>query len=208
VRDQTVGGWLDELASSAPAPGGGAAGALSAATAAALVEMVCSLSEGKPAAAGHEETLRTAHARATELRARALDLAGEDAAVFTAVIEAYRLPKSDDTEKAARTRAIQAALAGAARVPLDTAGVAAEVVRLAGRVLDGANPNVLSDVAVAAAAARAALDASVVNVEVNLAMIKDAAARDELAGALAPLADGPRAEADRLVAAVLDRIRA
>jgi formiminotetrahydrofolate cyclodeaminase len=208
VREQTVGGWLDELASSAPAPGGGAAGALGAATAAALVEMVCALSEGKPAAAAHEDTLTAAHARATELRDRALRLAEQDAEVFTAVIAAYRLPRTDDEQKAARTAAIQAALVDAARVPLDTATVAAEVIELAGRILDGANPNVLSDVAVAAASARAALDASVVNVEVNLAMIKDPAAKAELVEALAPLADAPRGEADRLVDTVRARIGA
>lgn len=206
MREQTVGHWLDELASSAPAPGGGAAGALSAATAAALVEMVCSLSVGRPAAAEHEEALRTAHARATALRARALELAEEDAAVFTAVIAAYKLPKDDDAAKAARTAAIQAALGDAARVPLATAAVAAEVVGLAGAILAGANPNVVSDVAVAAAAARAAIDASVVNVEVNLAMIKDAGVRAGLAAELAPYGDPARAEADRLVAAVRERI--
>ena len=47
--NQSIGDWLDELASAAPAPGGGAAAALDAAMAAALLEMVCNLTIGKPA---------------------------------------------------------------------------------------------------------------------------------------------------------------
>ena len=54
MNEETIGGWLDELASSAPAPGGGAAGALEVAVGAALVEMVCNLTIGKPAFAEHE----------------------------------------------------------------------------------------------------------------------------------------------------------
>jgi formiminotetrahydrofolate cyclodeaminase len=205
VLDQTVGSWLDELASAAPAPGGGAAAAVNAAVGAALVSMVCNLTIGKPRHADHEPLMREALESATELRAQAIGLADADAAAFSAVIDAYRLPKDSDADKAVRAGAIQAALIGAVEVPLRTAAVAAAIIDLAGRIMDGANPNVLSDVAVAAASARAALDAAVVNVEVNLGAMKDAARR----GAIRTELDkhvAAAAAADGIVTAVRERI--
>jgi formiminotetrahydrofolate cyclodeaminase len=198
---QKIDDWLEELASAAPAPGGGAAAALMAAMGAALVGMVTNLTIGNPRYAEHEAAMTAARDRAEELRERAVRLADEDAAAFRAVIAAYRLPKETPEEKAGRTEAIQRSLMAAARVPLELAGVAAQVVRLAEAILDGANPNVASDVAVAADAARAALTSAALNVEINTAAMTDAAAaatlRRELAGHLDAVA-----AADRVSAAV------
>lgn len=204
MKGQTVDQWLDELGSSAPAPGGGAAGALSAAMAAGLVEMVGNLSVGR---GQDDDAVRAIVDAARALRVRAAELADEDAEVFTAVMAAYKLPRGDDAEKAARRAGIDAALAAAAGVPLEVAGVATEVLRLCTAILPLANPNVLSDVAVSAASARAALDSSVVNVEVNLALLKDEPRRAELAAALAGHS-GRGSDADALVAEVRQRITA
>jgi formiminotetrahydrofolate cyclodeaminase len=207
VLEEQVGTWLDELASAAPAPGGGAAAAMLAAVGAALVGMVCNLTIGKPKYAEHEETMLAALVSATELREQAVLLAAEDAVVFGAVSDAYKLPRDTEAGKAVRTEAIQVALVGAAGVPLRTAAVAAAIIGLAERILDGANVNVLSDVAVAASSARAALDAAVVNVEINLAALKDQDSRAALRAELdkhSPAA----AAADRIVAAVRGKINA
>lgn len=206
MQGQTVGSWLDELGSSAPTPGGGGVAALSAATAAGLVEMVANLSVGK---GGDDAAVQAVLARATELRHRAVGLADADADAFGQVMDTYKWPRSDDAQKAARRAAIDWALAGAARVPLDVAAVAAEVVDLCGDLLPHSNPNVLSDVAVAAATARAALDSSVVNVEVNLALLKDEARRAELARELEPYPSGRlQAAADGIVTEVRKKISA
>ncbi|HEX9624972.1 MAG TPA: cyclodeaminase/cyclohydrolase family protein, partial [Streptosporangiaceae bacterium] len=177
MLDQEIGSWLDELASAAPAPGGGAAAAMLAAVGAGLVEMVCNLTIGKPRYAEHEEVMRAALTTATELRMSAGQLAAEDAVAFGAVSQAYRLPKESAEEKAARAQAIQTALVDAADVPLRVAVVAAELIGLADRILAGANVNVISDVAVAASAGRAALDSAVINVEINLSAMSDASGR-------------------------------
>jgi methenyltetrahydrofolate cyclohydrolase len=198
VRDQTVDAWLAELASDAPAPGGGAAAAMNAAVGAALVSMVCRFSAGQPAFA---EVL----VRADALRHEALSLAEQDAAAFGKVVAAYRLPKESDEAKRARTAAIQEALVGAAEVPLRVAALAAEVIGLAERILDGANANVLSDVAVAASSAQAALTAAVVNVEVNLAALHDTGQRSALAAALSAHA-AASSDADAIVQSVRERM--
>jgi formiminotetrahydrofolate cyclodeaminase len=189
MREQTVGDWLDELASGAPAPGGGAVAAMHAAMAAGLVSMVCELTVGRPRYAEHESTMREVLAAAGQHQREAVELAEADAAAFTAVTDAYRLPKGTDEEKAARSEAIQLALQDAAEVPLRTAALAGEILELARRIRTGANVNVLSDVAVAAVSARAAMQAAAVNVAVNRASMTDVVARARLEAELARIGD-------------------
>lgn len=187
MQHQEIGAWLDDLASSAPAPGGGAVAALHVAMAAGLVEMVTNLTIGNPRYAEHEPTMIDARDRAGEHRRAALQLADDDARAFTRVTDAYKLPKGTDEEKAARTAAIQRALVGAAEVPVRTGVAASAVLDLAELILPGANVNVLSDVAVAASSARAGLEAAIINIEINRGAIKDEAERVRLGDAIAGL---------------------
>jgi methenyltetrahydrofolate cyclohydrolase len=205
LQEDSIGGWLDELASSAPAPGGGAAAALEAAMGAALVEMVCNLTIGKPAYAEHEEAMTAARDRAGLRRAESLALVAEDEDAFRAVIAAYKLPKETEAEAAERTARIQAALAGAADVPRRTAVAAAEVVDLAASIVAGSNPNVVSDVAAAAASARAALATALVNIEVNAGSIADPDLKASLAGAARQI-ERDLERADAVVASVRERL--
>jgi methenyltetrahydrofolate cyclohydrolase len=205
VKETTVGQWLAELASAAPAPGGGAVAALHASAAAGLVEMVCNLTIGKPKYAEHEAIMIASRDRAARLRELAIQLAAEDADAFTSVTDAYQLPRGTEAEKTERRQRIQAALLAAADVPARTGELVGEVLRLAERIAPGGNVNVLSDVAVAASSARAALESCVVNIEVNRAALKDAAARARLAEPIAAF----REDIDRaagLVTTVLGRI--
>jgi methenyltetrahydrofolate cyclohydrolase len=186
--------WLAELASSAPTPGGGGAAAVTAATAAALVEMVCNLTIGKPAWAGHEPELTQIRDSAHDLRLAALAHADADAAAFGSVLAAYRLAKQTEEEQARRDGAIQTATLRAATVPLEIAATAAEAAQLASRLPGRSNPNVLSDVAVAATCAAAAIEAAAVNVEINLASLHDYATKVAMTGLLGKhLADAGQA---------------
>ena len=171
MRDQTLGGFLDDLASDAPAPGGGAAVGMSVALAAALVAMVCRLSLGRK---GFEAaTIEAALGRADALRLRGLVLAEQDALAFGEVSAAYKLPRSTDGEEAARREAIQSSLLGAAMVPLDAAGAARDVATLAESLVGRSNPRVVSDLGVAAASARAAIAGASLNVHVNTGLLDD-----------------------------------
>jgi len=204
MNDQSIGGWLDELASSAPAPGGGAAAALETAMAAALVEMFCNLTIGKPAYVEHEATMTSVRDRATELRAEALLLAAEDAAAFRAVIDAYRLPREPESEAEMRRQRIQGALAGAADVPRRTAAKATEILDLTETVVPLGNLNVISDAAAAAGVARAALQTALLNIDANRALIEDPVLGAELAAITAEIEQQLR-RADRIVEAVRAR---
>lgn len=180
MRDQAISQFLDDLANRIPAPGGGASAALHGAQAAALLSMVARYSDG-PKYADHADAIGRVLAESEKLRGSALTLAEQDAMAFTAVTEAYKLPKDTDEAKRARSAAIARALVGAATPPAELIGVAERLVGLAEELLPIGNPNVITDVAAAAEAARAAATTAQVNVEINLAGIKDEQIRAELA---------------------------
>jgi formiminotetrahydrofolate cyclodeaminase len=200
VRTDTLSSFLGQLAARVPAPGGGATAGLHAAQAAALVAMVARYSDA-PKYAEHADTIAAVTAAADELRARALALAEDDAAVFGEVAGAYALPKATEEEVSARSAAIATALVAAARVPAEVVGVADRTLGLAEQLLPIGNRNVISDVAAAAEAARAAATTARVNVEINLAGIRSADVRAELAAALEAV-DDVVARAERVTAAV------
>jgi formiminotetrahydrofolate cyclodeaminase len=206
MRDEKIGDFLDRLADRIPAPGGGASAALHAAQSAALLAMVARYSTGDKYAE-HQETIGRIIIEADELRAIALRLGEADEEAFGAVADAYRLPRSTDAEKAGRSAAIAEALASATWPPAKLIGVAGMVVDLAGALVTMANPNVISDVAAAVEAARAATAVARVNVEINLAGITDEEASLEMI-ADADKADDIMARAQQITAAVREQIRA
>ena len=198
MRDETITVFLDQLAARVPAPGGGATAALHAAQAAALLAMVARYSQG-----GGMERIT---AEADELRGDALTLADADAEAFGAVAAAYALPRGSEEEKQARSAAIAAGLAGAARPPADVIRTALSLTGLAEDLLPAGNRNVITDVGAAAVAVRAAVITSQLNIEVNLRGIKDGAVREELT-ATAAMADQIAERADRIVTAIREELR-
>jgi formiminotetrahydrofolate cyclodeaminase len=200
MRDQTIGEFLEQLAAKVPAPGGGACAALHAAQAGALLGMVARYSTGERYEA-HASAIARVLAEADRLREAALQLAADDAAAFAAVADAYGLPRGTEEEKAARSAAIAAALAKAAVPPARTIETAEALVGLAEELEPVGNRNVITDVAAAAEAARAALTTARVNVEVNLGGIRDDAARQALLETLSGV-DAAVARAEAVTSAV------
>ncbi|AKG43401.1 formimidoyltetrahydrofolate cyclodeaminase [Streptomyces xiamenensis] len=182
MRDQTISEYLSQLADRVPAPGGGAAAALHAAQGAALLGMVARYTTGEKYAE-HRDAVERIIARTDTVRSAALRVGEEDAAAFTAVIDAYRLPKGE------RAEAVAHALAGAARPPAEVVGLARAVVELATELLPIGNRNVITDIAAATEAARAAATTARINVEINLGGIKDEALRAELTAVIATVDD-------------------
>ncbi len=169
----TVVDFIEQLASASPTPGGGSASALAGAMAAAMVEMACNLTVGREKFRDVEEELQAVLARATELRKQLLDAVDEDTKSYSAVSEAYKMPRATDSEKAERTAAIQSALKYASEVPLKVAQAAAETSELSVIAMQKSNPNVASDARVARLLAEAARDGAIANVEINLGSITD-----------------------------------
>jgi methenyltetrahydrofolate cyclohydrolase len=206
ISDEKLGDFLDRLAGRVPVPGGGATAALHAAQGAALLGMVARYTTGEKYAE-HAETIGRIITEVDELRGIALRLADADADAFTAVAEAYGLPKSTDEEKAARAAIIGQALVGAAWPPAQVISIAGMVADLAQALVEIGNRNVISDVAAAAESARAAAATARVNVEINLAGITDEQASLEMIAETGK-ADAIIALAEQVTAAVREQIRA
>ena len=165
--------FLTELASTAPAPGGGGGAAMAGALAAALASMVANLTIGKEKFAEREPEVKELLKQAEAERVRLLTLVDEDAAVFNSFMSCYKLPKTTAEEKAARTAAIRAAAKQAATVPLNIARSSFAVLKLADRLVVSGNPGVITDGACSGLLARAALRCAEYNVRINLGLTKD-----------------------------------
>ena len=202
MRDDTIAAFLDQLAARIPAPGGGATAALHAAQAAALLAMVARYSNG---ARYNAELMNRIVTEADELREDALALAEADADAFGAVAEAYRLPRETEQEQSARSASISSALAGAARPPADVVRTALLLTSLAEELLPAGNRTMITDVAAAAEAARAAAVTARLIIEVNLKGMTDPVLKDEYA-ATATAADTVIVRTDQIVAAVREEI--
>lgn len=188
MMTKSVETWLQELAGRTPTPGGGGAAALTAAISAALIGMVTAYTTGEKWH-DREARMKELNAEAAELRAAALGLVTEDEAAFAAVGAAYRMPRGTDAEKSERAAAIQVALVEAAQPPAGVARVARRLVDMAGELVDSGNRNVVSDVGVASAAAQAALQGAVLNIEINLRQITDPQAGTDLRAEVAAATD-------------------
>ena len=173
LLDTTCEKFLEELASKQPTPGGGAASALCGATAAALTAMLGNLTAGKAGSEANDKMALEIIIAADKLRLELTQLADDDAAVFNKFMEAYKMPKTTDTEKAMRTAAIGQAAIATAEVPMQIADKSLEVLKLARKLIVFGNPNAISDGTVSALMARAALRSALYNVKINLGLIKD-----------------------------------
>ena len=175
----SIGNFTDLVAAGTPAPGGGSVAAYCGVLAASLGQMVCNLTIGKQKYAEAEPRLRAIRSELERLDARLRELIAEDAASFEAVLQAYRLPKDSDEQKAERAAQIQIALQGAVDVPVETAQRGFNILRLLGELADIGNPNALSDVAVGARLAQVAIRGASYNISVNLDSISDRVAADK-----------------------------
>jgi formiminotetrahydrofolate cyclodeaminase len=173
IKDTAIEPFLDQLASSAATPGGGSAAAIIGAMGAALVGMVCNLTIGKKKYADVEGEMKDVLAKTEALRMQLTGMIQDDVKAFDAVMGAYGMPKETDADKAARDKAIQAALKLATDVPLACARAAREVIDLAAIASDKGNLNVISDAGVGVLAGYAALRSAALNVFTNARMITD-----------------------------------
>jgi glutamate formiminotransferase/formiminotetrahydrofolate cyclodeaminase len=204
---ETVRDFLAEVASGQAAPGGGAAAAHAAALGAALGEMIARLTVGRDRYADVEQEIKEVLAELTPLRASLERAAVEDAASFRRVMEALRLPQSTEDERRVRANQIEAALKGAATVPLEVANGAVQVLALLETLSEIGNPNALSDAATGAQLSLAAVASARYNVIVNTAEIEDEEFVSENRSRADDLFERARELAARVEALLLESIK-
>ena len=167
--------FIDELASSAPTPGGGGASAYVGALASALASMVGNLTVGKKKYAAVEDQMRERLVRLEDVRARLIVLIEEDERAFQPLADSYHMPHETPEEQAAKHAATQAALVGACEVPLAIMRCVQEVVELTDFMVRHGSALALSDAGVAATFARAAAEGASMTVFINAAAMDDKA---------------------------------
>lgn len=200
--DRSVRAFCEELAAGTPVPGGGGAAALVGALGAALAAMVLNYTVGRKGYDRVDAEMRALLARADTIRGELLDLVEEDAAAYAAVVDARRLPNERPEQVAHRDRELQRALAGAVRVPLRAAVLAADILALCEPIAERGNRRLISDAGVAALLADAALHGAALNVRVNLGDLGDGALLTESRAALAKLIGSAREIRPRVLALV------
>ncbi|WDC85898.1 cyclodeaminase/cyclohydrolase family protein [Caloramator sp. mosi_1] len=97
----------------------------------------------------------------------------QDVEAFNLVMQAYKMPKDTEEQKAERERAIQRALLEAYSVPYAVADTAFSMFDIVDFVAEFGNKNAITDAGVAAIQLYAAIEAAVLNVRINLEGIKD-----------------------------------
>ena len=180
--EMKVNEFVDLMASDEPAPGGGSAAALEGALGAALTAMVCALTVGKKKYADVQELAIESQKKGNELKAQFVDVIDRDTEAFNAVSAVFAMPKNTDEEKAARKAAMQEALKGCTKTPLEVMEVTYQTLLIIKEMLGGYNTSAASDFGCAALSLKAGIQGAWLNVLINIGGVNDEAFVSEARG--------------------------
>ncbi len=172
-RNEPLEKYLQDAAAGTPTPGGGSTAALVGALATTMSSMSANFTVGREKFKQYDSQLKKILEECEKSRETLLSLMEEDIKVYSGINNAYGLPKSTEAEKSKRSEEIQKATIIAMEVPLKTTMCCLYILELTHELVDIANPNLISDVGVAGFLAEAALQCAKLNVEINLATIKN-----------------------------------
>jgi len=181
--------------------------ALAGALGAALISMVGNLTIGKKKYEDVEEDIKRIISSSEKLRYELSQLIEEDVKVFNNFMATYKMPKGTEDEKKIRTEKIQASLIKAAKVPLRVAYKCLDVLNLSKEVAEKGNINVISDAGVAVLMAEAALESAILNVKINLIMIKDEKVKEELSSSIEEILLKEKGQKEKVLEIVEEKIR-
>jgi formiminotetrahydrofolate cyclodeaminase len=195
---QPVLGFVEQVASKAPAPGGGSVAALAGSLGSALLVMVTNLTIGKKNYVDVAARMTEIRAALEDLRAQLTERIDADTAAFNRFRAANKLPERDAAEVAAKQKELHAATLEAVKVPESTMNLCLSALGYAADIAEKGNVNTVSDAGTGAEMLLAGLEGAAANVLINLAGM--------------PAADGPayrvKVEAARKAArAKLDEVR-
>jgi glutamate formiminotransferase/formiminotetrahydrofolate cyclodeaminase len=163
-----------ETSSESPAPGGGSVAAYCGALGISLATMVANLSSHKRGWDDRWEEFSEWAEKGMDLQQKLLYLVDEDTQAFNRIIEAFRLPKGTEEEKASRKQAIQDATKYAIEIPMEVARTSLASMEVVKAMAEKGNPNSATDAGVGALCARTGVFGAVMNAKINLGDIEDA----------------------------------
>ena len=199
---QQIESFVQDLNSAKPMPGGGSAAAICGAMGAALAGMSAHMTVGKKKYAAVEDRMQEIIAEAGTLQAEMLDMAQEDADMYSQVLQTYKLPNTTTEEAEARKQAIEEASKTAVDSSLKVTGACVRIIKLAYTTVSEGNRMMVTDGSASALLARACQQVAAYNVRINLGGVKEKAARDEAERMLA----GHLSEGEAILAIVLKEV--
>ena len=202
----TIRTYIQAASSGQPTPGGGSVAALAGALGMTMGCMAANFTVGKKKFRAVEPEVRKHLDACLRARDELLRLMDEDTKAYASVSAAYAMPKETPEQAAARSAAIQKALVVAMDSPLRVVRACRESLTPIARLAEIANPNLISDVGVAAILAEAALRTAKLNVEINLQGLDDkalaSATRAEIAQAAWEAREIARQTMEKVVRAI------
>ena len=164
---------IDLISDSSPAPGGGSVSAIAGSLGAALVSMVASLTHEKKDYIGSRKKMNEIGLAAQDLKARLIHLVDEDAQAFNAILSANRLPDKTSEQKEYKEKKVFQANKYAIEIPLETATLSLEVIKLSVDLIEYGNPNSVTDAEVASEVGLAGVRGGCMNVMINISGLEN-----------------------------------
>ena len=165
--------FANETASDSPAPGGGSIAAYVGALGISLGTMVANLSASKRGWDDKIDFFSDQAAQGQSIKDELMYLVDEDTNSFNKIIEAIRMPKASDEEKAIRKEAINNATKYAIEIPLRVMSTALSSYDLLKEMAANGNPASVSDAGVGALCAHTAVHGAYLNVIINCKDFED-----------------------------------
>ena len=169
-----------ETASESPAPGGGSISAYSGAMGAALATMVANLSANKRGWDDRWEEFSSWAEKGISYQKELLELVDEDTKAFNQIMDAFKLPKENESDIKKRNEAIQNATKNAILTPYRVMQVALDSMSVIKKMAEIGNPNSITDACVAALCARTAVRGAFLNVQINCLDYNDKSFVDDI----------------------------
>lgn len=174
-----ISSFLSDVASSAPAPGGGSCSAIALAQAAALISKVMSLSM-KDASEKQKENYAESLKALERMRGLLIELADKDSQIFLDLIATFRLPKNSPEEIEKRRIEIRTRYSEAAESPLNMIKAASPLRANIIFLMHNGNQNALSDTLCAAKLFEAGIQGALFNLKINIPHLSNGAVRTNL----------------------------
>lgn len=165
--DDRLSGFLDDLRSAKPAPGGGTASAVMGALGSALLLMVLNLTIGKKRFEEHRPRLEELKKRLEENYEKFLFLIDEDTISFNNLFALFRQKKDIAESDPAFKKDLSDATKYSIFVPLEGMRHAVSALEMAYELPSITNPNVISDVGVGIWALNSCFEGAKLNVLIN-----------------------------------------
>ncbi|MBL4705164.1 MAG: glutamate formimidoyltransferase [Flavobacteriales bacterium] len=173
--DMTLTDFAEETASESAAPGGGSISAYVGVLGISLGTMVANLSAHKAGWDDRWEEFSDWADKGQAYKNELNRLVDEDTNSFNKIMDAFRLPKGSDDEKAVRKEAISNATKYAIEIPFKVMETAYNSMEVNKAMAEFGNPNSVTDAGVGALCGRTAVMGAFMNVKINCKDLEDKA---------------------------------